>query len=113
LGKPHFHLKKRTRGFRQRQNPLENQANPVGLLHAVSSPEPLDTTGGVNQFLFAGEKGMACGAYLRGDLLFGGTAAECVAAQTFDRDIIVLGMNSFSHIFLLVRIVPDFKSGRS
>jgi hypothetical protein len=89
------------RGFRHRQNPLLNPRSPRGLFHAVSSFEPFHAPCGIDELLLPGKEGMAGGTDFRTDLWFGGTGLEAVAAQTFHRDILVFGVDSFSHIFLL------------
>jgi len=78
---------------------------PGAFSHAVSFFEPFHATGGVEKLLLTGEKGMAGRADLCVDFRLGRAALEGVAAQAFHRDVLVLGMNSFFHIFLLAVIL--------
>jgi hypothetical protein len=89
------------RGFRHRQNPLLNPRTPGGFLHAVSLLEPFHAPGGIDKLLLPGKKGMTGRADFSADLRFGGTALEGVAAETFNRHVMVLGVDPFFHIFLL------------
>jgi hypothetical protein len=69
------------------------------LLHAVSSLESLDTTGGVNKLLLAGKERVTGGTNFSRYLGFGGTGLECIAAQAFYGNLIILGMQPFFHNF--------------
>ena len=76
------------------------------LLHAVSFLEPFNATGGVNKLLLTGEERMAGRADLRGDLRFGGTRLERIAAEAFHCYFCVVRVKSFFHIFLLMGVTP-------
>jgi hypothetical protein len=90
---------KKLRGFRHGQNPLSEPEARGPLLHAVAFLEPFNTPCGVDQFLLAGEERMAGGADLRADFLLGGAGLKIVAAEAFDGNFVVLGVDSFFHIF--------------
>ena len=78
------------------------------LLHAVSFLESFNATGSINKFLLAGEERMAGRADFRGNLRFGGTCLERIAAEAFHRNFCVIGVYSLSHIFLLAGVSPRF-----
>jgi hypothetical protein len=59
--------------------------------------ETLNTTRCVNQFLFAGKKRMAFGAYLNADIGLGRTDLYLVAARTTYTGISVIRMNAVFH----------------
>ena len=63
-------------------------------------PETFNTTRGVNQFLFAGKKRMAFGAYFNADIGLGRTDLYLVAARTPYAGISVIRMNAVFHNFL-------------
>jgi hypothetical protein len=96
--KPH---NKQLRGFRHRQNPLSYPKSLGDLLHAVSLLESFHPAGGIDQLLLPGKERMAGGADFSADFRLGGTALEGVAAQAPHRHFLILGMDSFFHIFLL------------
>jgi hypothetical protein len=81
--------------------PSPNPNSPRGLLHAVSFLESFHAAGGIDQLLLPGEERMAGGADLRADFRLGGAGLEGVAAEAFHRHFVILGMDSFFHIFLL------------
>jgi hypothetical protein len=62
-------------------------------------PETFNTTRRVNQFLFAGKKRMAFGAYFHADIGFGRTNLYLVAARTPYAGISVIRMNAVFHDF--------------
>jgi len=101
--KPH---NKQLRGFRHRQNPLSYPKSPGDFLHAVSLLESFHPAGGIDQLLLSGKERMAGGADFGADFRLGGTALEGVAAQAFHRHFLILGMDSFFHIFLLTGDSP-------
>jgi hypothetical protein len=68
---------------------------------AVTFFEALNTTSGVNKFLFSGEKRMTSRADLCADLFFCGTRLECVTAEALNGYIGIHGVNTFFHLFLL------------
>ena len=67
---------------------------PVFLL------EPLHPSGRVDQFLFAGEEGMATGTDFHRNFLLDGFRADLIAAGAFDDRIDILGVNFLFHVFL-------------
>jgi hypothetical protein len=60
-------------------------------------PETFNTTRCVNQFLFAGKKRMAFGAYFNADIRFGRTDLYLVATRTTYAGISVIRMNAVFH----------------
>jgi hypothetical protein len=67
-------------------------------------PEPFNTTRSVNQFLFAGKKRMAFGAYFNADIGLGRTNLYLVATRTSYAGISVVRMNAVFHsIFNLLK----------
>jgi hypothetical protein len=60
-------------------------------------PEPFNTTRCVNQFLFAGKKRMAFGAYFNADIGLGRTDLDLVATRTPYAGISVVRMNAVFH----------------
>jgi hypothetical protein len=62
-------------------------------------PETLNSTRCVDQFLFAGKKRMAFGAYFHADIGFGRTNLYLVAARTPYAGISVIRMNAVFHDF--------------
>jgi hypothetical protein len=60
-------------------------------------PEPFNTTRCVNQFLFAGKKRMAFGAYFNTDIGLGRTDLDLIAARTPYAGIGVVRMNAVFH----------------
>jgi len=60
-------------------------------------PETLNSTRCVDQFLFAGKKRMAFGAYFHADIGFGRTNLYLVAARTPYAGISVIRMNAVFH----------------
>jgi hypothetical protein len=79
--------------------PFLRTSKSVALLHAVSFLESFYTASGIHNLLFAGKERVAGRANLRRYLGFGGTSQEGVAAQTLDRNFIILGMDSLFHDF--------------
>ncbi len=74
----------------------------------VFFPESLDSTRGVDKFLFAGKKRMTFGAYFITDIRFGRTDLYLIAACTSYARFIVLRMNSVFHVIynpLLVYLI--------
>ena len=67
----------------------------------VAAVEFVDTTGGVNKFLFAGEEGMAFGADADLDLGAGGLDVPNFAAGAGNGGILVSRMDVFFHFLLL------------
>jgi hypothetical protein len=73
---------------------------PKYLLLGVLFAETLDPTGGIDQLLLPGVKRMAAGADFRMDLFFQGrTGFESIPTVTAYGDVVVLRMDSFSHLF--------------
>ncbi len=72
---------------------------PFELVEIVSLLEFVDTSTGVNKFLFAREVRMALGANFNTKFVdvFGCTRLECVSARTHDCYVMVIGMDSFFH----------------
>jgi hypothetical protein len=68
-------------------------------LHAVSLFESLDTTCRIYKLLLTGKERVAGRANFCRYLRFGGTSQKGVAAQTLNRNFIILGMDSFFHNF--------------
>jgi hypothetical protein len=64
---------------------------------SVFAPEAFHPAGGVHQFLFAGEEGMALGADLHPDLVPGGTGDEFIATGAAHRGFQKFGMNGCFH----------------
>jgi hypothetical protein len=60
-------------------------------------PKAFNTTRCVNQFLFAGEKRMAFGAYFNADIRLGRTDLNLVATRTTYTGISVIRMNAVFH----------------
>jgi hypothetical protein len=60
-------------------------------------PETFNTTRRVNQFLFAGKKRMAFGAYFNADIRLGRTDLYLVATRTTYAGISVIRMNAVFH----------------
>jgi hypothetical protein len=69
-------------------------------LQAVLLSELLDAAGGVNEFLFAGKKGMAVGANFDVDAARRRAGFYHVAAGAYNRRVFVFGMDSSFHNFL-------------
>ena len=64
----------------------------------VAAVEFVDTTGGVNKFLFAGEEGVAFGADADLDLGAGGLDVPNFAAGAGDGGILISRMDVFFHL---------------
>jgi len=79
--------------------PFLRTSKTGGLLHAVSLLESLNTTRSIHKFLFTGKERVAGRTNLRRYLRLGGTRQEGIAAQTLNRNFIILGMDSFFHDF--------------
>ena len=73
-------------------------------LFFVTTVEFVDTTGGVNEFLFAGEEGVALGADADLDLGTGGLDVPDFAAGAGDDGILISRMDVFFH-FSVIPIV--------
>ena len=69
----------------------------AGLLEAVLSVELVHAAAGVDELLLAGIERVAFGADFNGDVLFGGTGLNHIAAGAADRGRIIIGMNAFFH----------------
>ena len=80
--------------------PLMNLRNDRSSL-TVTFFVALNTSGGVNQFLFAGVKRMACRADLGADLFFCGACQECITAQALNGNFGIIWVDTFFHLFLL------------
>jgi hypothetical protein len=63
--------------------------------------EALNTSSGVDQFLFAGIKRVAGSADLGVDLFFCGTCQECITAQALNGNLGIFWVDAFFHVFLL------------
>jgi hypothetical protein len=62
--------------------------------------EALNAASRIDQFLFAGKIGMALRANFRSDFLWMcGTGGKGVATVASDRHFLILGMNTFFHVF--------------
>jgi hypothetical protein len=72
-------------------------------------PETFNTTRCVNQFLFAGKKRMAFGAYFNADIGPGRTDLYLVAARTPYAGISVIRMNAVFHDFFNPRKLIDLR----
>ena len=83
------------------QNEATGRINLSGfrlvLKFFILFPEPFNTTRCVNQFLFAGKKRMAFGAYFNADIGFGRTDLDLVATRTPYAGIGVVRMNAVFH----------------
>jgi hypothetical protein len=79
---------------------ISGTASLVLFLDIVLFPEPFDASGGVYEFLLAGEEGVAGRADLNFDVLCCGTGFYNVPAGAGDLGHFVLGMNSFFHLIL-------------
>src|SRR5438477_2671872 len=65
---------------------------------SVLAAEALDASGGVHEFLLAGEKRVAIRADFHVDIAFvRGPGAECIAARAEHANFVVRGMNSCLH----------------
>ena len=75
----------------------------------VAAVEFVDTAGGVNKFLFAGEEGVALGADT--DFVFrtGGLDVPDFAAGAGNGGITVSGMDILFHCLLLTGFIKNFK----
>jgi hypothetical protein len=79
--------------------PFLRTSKTGALLHAVSLFESLNTTCSIHKLLFTGKERVAGRTNFRCYLRLGGTGKEGIAAQTLDRNFIILGMDSFFHDF--------------
>src|SRR5262249_11694835 len=59
----------------------------------VAPGEPLDSTGGVDQLLLAGEEGVALGADFQPEVLLGAAGDKGLAAGTDHGDLLIIGVN--------------------
>jgi len=82
------------------------------FFYIVLSAEALDAAGGVHEFLFAREEGMAGRANFNLDVPDGGTCLYDIAAGATYLCHLVLGMNLFLHIKNLT-LKTSLNSGRS
>ena len=64
----------------------------------VAAVEFVDTTGGINEFLFTGEEGVALGADAYLDLGTGGLDVPDFAAGAGDDGILISRMDVFFHL---------------
>jgi hypothetical protein len=64
---------------------------------SVFTPEALYPTGGVHEFLFSGEEGMALGADFDPDAFLRGAGGEFVAAGAAHRSFYIIGMDIVFH----------------
>lgn len=71
----------------------------LGIVLCVTLLELLDPTGGINKFLLACEKRMACRTDFDLDLTHNGTELHLVAAGTDRLNLVIFGMNSFFHSY--------------
>jgi len=67
-------------------------------LAAVLAIEPFHAARGVDQFLFAGEEGVAGGTYLEADLRLGRTSLPSLATRAMDGRVHVFWMNIGLHL---------------
>jgi hypothetical protein len=68
----------------------------AGVGCSVLAAEALDASGGIDQFLLAGEEGVAGGADFEDDVsLVGGAGLEVVAAGAADVGLLVPGVDGF------------------
>ncbi len=76
----------------------------------VAAVEFVDTTGGINEFLFTGEEGVALGADT--DFVFraGGLDVPNFAAGAGNDGITVSGMDILFHFLLLISLYKKLKS---
>jgi hypothetical protein len=79
--------------------PFLRTSKTGALLHAVSLLESLNTTRSIHKLLFTGKERVAGRTNLRRYLRLGGAGQEGIAAQTLNRNFIILGMDSFFHNF--------------
>jgi hypothetical protein len=112
LEKGYFHGRSSLRIKRKKGIPSVTKS-PSGkhaeaTLHAVTSLEPLNPAGSVNQLLFAGEERVAGRADLGIYLRFCRTGFKGVAAETLDGNIDIFGVDSFSHF-----LIPPINAGKS
>jgi hypothetical protein len=71
------------------------------FLNVVFLSEPLDPSGSINEFLFAGKEGVAGGANFHLDAFDGGTGLDYIPAGAGNSGHLVFGMNFLSHIQIL------------
>ena len=75
-----------------------------GWFLAVALVEAIDTSCGIDQFLFTGKKWMACRTNFDVQVTFlGGASLEALAARAGNRDFNVFWMNSWFHLITLYR----------
>ena len=67
---------------------------------AILLLETLDSTGSVNELLFSGKEGVAGGANLESNLRSCRTSFELIATGAGHQDFVILGMNTFFHVYL-------------
>ena len=70
----------------------------IFLKFLVLLTEPFDPAGGVDQFLFSGEKRMALRTNFDPDILFGRTDCDLVAAGTLNGRLEIMRMDVCFHI---------------
>ena len=83
---------------RNRRYQPENQLLRLFLKLGVFSPEPLDATSRVQQFLFTGKKGMTLGTDFNANILFSRTYFDDVAAGTGNGRIVIIRVNVSFHL---------------
>jgi hypothetical protein len=95
-----YQMQPASRIFSQ-QNEVTGRINLSGfrlvLKFFIFFPEPFNTTRCVNQFLLAGKKRMAFGAYFNADIGLGRTDLDLVATRTPYAGIGVVRMNAVFH----------------
>jgi hypothetical protein len=95
--------------------PHKNKASPQiinknSLCLLVAAIEFVNTTGGVNKFLFAGEEGVALGTDTNLDLRTGRLDVPNFAAGAGDSRITIGRMQIFFHFYELQKSVVDLKT---
>jgi len=79
------------------------------LVHAVFAAVPLNPSGGVDQFLAAGEKRVAIGADFNLEILDRGAGFDHIATGARNRGVEILGMNFLFHFFILYQQIIILK----
>src|SRR5947208_11835705 len=79
-------------------NELSFLLSPRGFGAAVAASEFLDAPGGIDELLFAGEKGMTSGTNTDLNIATRGTGMIHRAARTDDVGLIILWMNACFHL---------------
>jgi hypothetical protein len=75
------------------------------LFFGIFFLKPLDSSSGIQKFLFPSEKGMAVGADFYMDLLFGALRLERSAASAFYHRVKNLGVNLLFHLMSLHLVI--------